>query len=53
MSRSSSDAGTAGIGGRQIKRVVRRLLAKMNSNDRKLVLFPVQRMTHGKGQLVL
>jgi transcriptional regulator with XRE-family HTH domain len=41
---------TWGLGGRDARyfQKLRRLLAKMNSNDRKLLLYTVQRMAHGK-----
>jgi hypothetical protein len=40
-----------GLGGRDARyfQKLRRLLAKMNSNDRKLLQYTVQRMAHGKG----
>jgi transcriptional regulator with XRE-family HTH domain len=42
---------TWGHGGRDARYLqkLRRLLAKMNSDDRKLLLYTVQRMAHGKG----
>ena len=42
---------TWGLGGKDARyfQKLRQLLAKMNSNDRKLLLYTVQRMARGKG----
>jgi hypothetical protein len=42
---------TWGNGGKDARyfRKLRRLLAKMNSNDRKLLLYTVQKMASGRG----
>jgi transcriptional regulator with XRE-family HTH domain len=42
---------TWGVGGKDARyfQKMRRLLAKMNSDDRKLLLYTVQKMAHGKG----
>ena len=42
---------TWGLGGKDARyfQKLRRLLAKMNSNDRELLLYTVQRMAHGNG----
>jgi transcriptional regulator with XRE-family HTH domain len=42
---------TWGVGGKDARyfQKMRRLLAKMNSDDRKLLLYTVQKLAHGKG----